>query len=136
MKALTLTQPWADLVASGHKRWETRSWSTNYRGLVAIHAAKGFPKYAQVFASEEMAFGRLAPRIARGAIIAVARIVDVRPTEEVALEIEGLERRLGDYAWGRFAWQLADVVRLDEPIGCKGMLGLWAVPDAIARRLP
>ena len=43
MKALTLTQPWASLVAIGAKRIETRSWSTPYRGLLAIHAAKGFP---------------------------------------------------------------------------------------------
>src|SRR3982751_1322426 len=44
MKALTLTQPWATLVAIGAKRIETRSWSTTYRGEVAIHAAKGFPR--------------------------------------------------------------------------------------------
>src|SRR6476620_4962366 len=41
MKALTLTQPWATLIASGAKRVETRSWGTSYRGPVAIHAAKG-----------------------------------------------------------------------------------------------
>ena len=41
MKALTLTQPWATLVAIGAKRIETRSWATSYRGPLAIHAAKG-----------------------------------------------------------------------------------------------
>lgn len=41
MKALTLTQPWATLIACGAKRIETRSWSTTYRGVIAIHAAKG-----------------------------------------------------------------------------------------------
>ncbi len=40
MKVLTLTQPWATLVAIGAKRIETRSWKTNYRGKLAIHAAK------------------------------------------------------------------------------------------------
>lgn len=44
MKALTLTQPWATLVAIGAKRIETRSWATSYRGPLAIHAAKGFGK--------------------------------------------------------------------------------------------
>jgi activating signal cointegrator 1 len=39
MKAITITQPWATLVAIGAKRIETRSWSTNYRGPLAIHAA-------------------------------------------------------------------------------------------------
>ncbi len=41
MRGLTLTQPWASLVALEAKRIETRSWSTPYRGPIAIHAAKG-----------------------------------------------------------------------------------------------
>lgn len=44
MKALTLWQPWASLVALGVKSIETRSWSTPYRGQLAIHAAKTRPK--------------------------------------------------------------------------------------------
>jgi len=40
MKALTLWQPWASLVATGAKRIETRSCVTKYRGPLAIHAAK------------------------------------------------------------------------------------------------
>jgi hypothetical protein len=44
MKALTLSQPFATLVAIGAKRIETRSWSTNYRGPLAIHAAKTIPR--------------------------------------------------------------------------------------------
>jgi hypothetical protein len=47
MKVLTLTQPWATLVAIGAKRIETRSWSTSYRGPLAIHAAKGYPQEAR-----------------------------------------------------------------------------------------
>lgn len=39
MKALTLYQPWASLIAVGAKRFETRSWPTEYRGRIAIHAA-------------------------------------------------------------------------------------------------
>jgi hypothetical protein len=41
VKALTLTQPWATLVAIGAKRFETRSWRTSHTGPLAIHAAKG-----------------------------------------------------------------------------------------------
>ena len=40
MKAITLWQPWASLLACGAKRYETRSWSTSYRGPIAIHAGK------------------------------------------------------------------------------------------------
>jgi hypothetical protein len=40
MKALTLHQPWATLIALGAKQYETRSWGTDYRGPLAIHAGK------------------------------------------------------------------------------------------------
>lgn len=41
MKILSLWEPWASLMAIGAKKIETRSWSTDYRGWLAIHAAKG-----------------------------------------------------------------------------------------------
>ena len=40
MKALTIRQPWASLIAAGVKTIETRSWRTSYRGPLAIHAGK------------------------------------------------------------------------------------------------
>lgn len=40
MKAITIRQPWASLIAAGVKTIETRSWSTKYRGPLAIHAGK------------------------------------------------------------------------------------------------
>lgn len=44
IKVLSLLQPWATLVAEGLKRVETRSWSTSYRGPIAIHATKKFTR--------------------------------------------------------------------------------------------
>ena len=41
MKILTLKQPWATLVAEGYKKYEFRTWKTNYRGEILIHAGKG-----------------------------------------------------------------------------------------------
>lgn len=125
MKALTLTQPWATLVAIGMKKVETRSWATPYRGPVAIHAAKGFPKSAQAFAAEERALGRLPSRVPLGVVIAVVRLVDIRRTENFAMEISALERRFGDYSSGRWAWVLEDVNLFSEPIPAIGHLGLW-----------
>ena len=43
MKALTIWQPWASLIARGVKQYETRSWATKYRGPIAIHAAMKNP---------------------------------------------------------------------------------------------
>lgn len=53
MKALSLLQPWASLVAIGAKRIETRSWSTRYRGPLAIHASAGFPPTCRKLCAEE-----------------------------------------------------------------------------------
>lgn len=44
MKVITLIQPWATLIALGEKQIETRSWSTKYRGEIAIHAGKKIDK--------------------------------------------------------------------------------------------
>lgn len=38
MKALTIKEPWASLIINGYKKYEFRSWKTNYRGKVLIHA--------------------------------------------------------------------------------------------------
>lgn len=125
MKTLTLTQPWASLVALGHKQVETRSWRTKYRGPLAIHAAKGFPRHARDFAATERAIGRLDRRIPLGAIVCTATIKDCVPTQEVADSLSGLERHLGDYSYGRWAWLLTDINPLVEPVFVRGALGLW-----------
>jgi activating signal cointegrator 1 len=106
LKALTLTQPWATLVAIGAKRIETRSWRTSYRGPLAIHAAKGFPKWARATVRDDWDFFsvlkpdhaaflksngvRLIPsevgyracaELAIGAVIAIGNLVDCLPIE-------------------------------------------------------
>lgn len=133
MKAITITQPWASAIALGIKHVETRSWRTPYRGPLLIHAAKGFPPYAREFAEVERALGRVSARVPLGAVVAVARLADVRPTEDVALEVPPLERLYGDYTPGRWAWMLDDVRPLGEPIPCKGALGLWTPDDELCR---
>lgn len=87
MKALTLTQPWASLVAIGEKRIETRSWKTSYRGPLAIHAAKRMPADA-IDICERPPFREALRRhiwgpsgMPCGSVIATARLVDCRPIE-------------------------------------------------------
>ena len=129
MKALTLTQPWATLVALGHKQVETRSWRTSYRGPLAIHAAKGFPASARQFAEEERAIGRIPARLPRGAVVCTVDLVDCQPTEWLTGEqrVSALERHLGDYRSGRWAWLFdpASLHVLGVPVPAKGALGLW-----------
>ena len=46
MKVLTIKQPWASLIIEGYKEYEFRSWKTNYRGELLIHAGKSIDKEA------------------------------------------------------------------------------------------
>lgn len=131
MKALSLTQPWATLIALGHKKVETRGWSTLYRGTIAIHAAKAMDTDARQLAHAEFRAGRLPviEELPRGVVIATARLVRIRPTEGLRLELGLDEIRLGNYAPGRFAWFLEGVVQLEKPVPARGKLGLWERED-------
>ncbi|MDE2096721.1 MAG: ASCH domain-containing protein [Patescibacteria group bacterium] len=164
MKALSLVQPWASLVALGCKRIETRSWATRYRGEIAIHASKRWTRDERDLCSEEpfaraLYLGMNVPsasvvvaRMPLGAIVVVAHLIDVLPTDDLvfsagqlrSLEYDpddgyfpvGLhEADFGNYQPGRFAWLLSDVRRLPEPIPCKGALNLWEVPPDVEARI-
>jgi len=141
VKILTLTQPWATLVAIGAKTYETRNWSTSFRGPIGIHAAKGLagmdshqfqrlcntPPFWDVLQHTEYAAGMvLSQLLPRGAIIAVCTLVDVVPTRAIPWGVLSQhELAFGDYSAGRFAWELRNVRRLSEPIPARGALGLW-----------
>jgi hypothetical protein len=135
VKTLTLTQPWATLVAIGAKRIETRSWGTNYRGPVAIHAAKGFPEWAQTACLDEPFFTALtagrgtsnALDLPRGVVVATCRLVAVHPVASANLRPWAAEHEFefGDYSVGRYAWLLDEVEPLPEPVPARGALGLW-----------
>lgn len=146
MKALSLIQPWATLIAIGAKRIETRSWSTEYRGPIAIHASKWMTpsgKYVSADVEDYLAWSYREPfatqltmagierikDLPSGAIVATARLVDVVRTETIRHGLGELEREFGDYRPGRFAWRLADVRRLGTPVPYRGFPGLWELPD-------
>lgn len=143
MKALTIKQPWASLVALGEKRFETRSWQTHYRGPIAIHAGKTIDKEA---CNVTEIIGALLKHgikcyndLPTGSVIAIAELVDCHKIrhdyypyneEEMAVTENGLvikddEYWFGDYTPGRFAWELTNVRFLDKPIPAKGQLNLW-----------
>jgi hypothetical protein len=74
MKAITIWQPWASLIACGTKKYETRSWPTKYRGPIAIHAAAKEPRTLPQEVRE--ALDQL-DEVPLGAIIATAELVNV-----------------------------------------------------------
>jgi hypothetical protein len=150
VKALTITQPWATLIAQGQKRIETRSWSTNYRGPLAIHAGKNLPGWVADFVRSVPEFTTVLgdlfdPRkqvlgdLPRGCIVATCQLVAVK---FIPLDCDGWdwigpsgrrfdytitdrERAFGDFTVGRYAWLLGDVRPLEQPIFVRGALGLW-----------
>lgn len=132
MKALTLHQPWATLVAEGLKIYETRSWTTNYRGPIAIHAGK----HVDLDACEQSDLIRCtlyqlgidnALLLPRGEVIAVGELVDVIPTEVAWNRVSGEELGFGNFAPGRFAWRINGVRKVSGKISCRGMQGLFTV---------
>jgi hypothetical protein len=139
MKALTLMQPWASLVAIGAKRLETRSWQTRHRGKLAIHAAKNFPSNARHLCHQEPFRTVLAQagisgsdQLPRGVVLATCELVMiVRGGRPAALAVAALlpisphELWFGDFSPGRYAWVLDDVEPLAAPVRARGALGLW-----------
>ncbi len=148
MKALTITQPWATLIAIGAKRFETRSWSTPYEGPLAIHAGKGLKPVGgerglrdlcatEPFREVLTDAGYADPRdLPRGRVVAIARFewcIETTTALDLARSWSHLpdpaehEEAFGDYGPGRFAWALGDVEQnLSAPI--RGELGLWLPP--------
>ncbi len=145
MKAITLYQPWASLCSSGAKKYETRSWATDYRGPIAIHAGMKKPssiwRVIEGIIDEVRAdLGIVDPdNLPRGEIIAIAELVDcriigLRDDKEITLVglggkedicVRGNEIKFGDYTPGRFGWILENVQVLKNPIPVKGHQKLW-----------
>lgn len=129
MKAISLHQPWASLVAMGLKRVETRSWPTRHRGWIAIHAAKRWSRSQRV---ASVGFLGSDPDIPLGAVVAIARVSDCVLMTPALIESQTpRELAVGDWTAGRWAWLLEDVRRLRDPVPFVGRQGLFTVPDAI-----
>lgn len=132
MKALSLRQPWATLVAIGAKKIETRSWRTGYRGPLAIHASATFgPTETHLCDGEPFHCALLSiGSMPLGAVVAIVDLVDVEAITAANTPQEP-ERSFGDYGPGRWAWRLENVRRLAPAIAVRGHLGLWTweIPD-------
>lgn len=138
-RALTITQPWATLVAIGAKRVETRSWETPYRGWLAIHSSKAFPKHCQALCTDDRNYNmallyagyKNLSELPLGKIIALAKLIDCDSTNSWTPAQGSREYEFGDYRPGRWAWKLIKPTILPEPITIKGQLGIWRLPTPI-----
>jgi hypothetical protein len=132
LKAITLIQPWATLI-------ETRSWSTKYRGELAIHAGKEVDLEACELPLIKEALkkhGYTSPdQLPTSAILTICNLFDCvqmkeRPgyTYPVILpgyKLSSKEIQFGYYAPGRYAWVLANNRPMKVPVPAKGKQRLW-----------
>lgn len=153
MRALSLWQPWASLMALGAKRIETRSWWTRRRGDVVICAAKNWNRTVRdtiaspVFASELRRAGlteddlrgvcghalcvvelRTCARIDNNSVTAPFILINGKDSYEVFQTPHELE--FGDYSHGRFAWLTDNLRVLRKPVPIIGKQGLWKLSAA------
>lgn len=155
MKALTIWQPWASLIAHDIKSYETRAWRPPESVIgerIAIHAGRtdrGLDTYASTCHLDHATCERTAAltrlvqhgcnlyNLPRGSIIATATIAFALATDgDLARDILPTERALGDWGPHRWAWRLTDHHVLKHPIPCAGSQGLWDVPASITLPLP
>lgn len=145
MKCISLWQPWAQLMVIGAKKIETRSWPTDHRGSLLIHAGTKATK-GQIEICHEEPF-RSALRqsgIARwqdlplGAVIGRVELVDcLRMTESdegpgTMVPPPGAERRFGIYAPGRFGWVTEKAQHFAKPIPYRGLQRIFNIhPEAL-----
>ena len=133
MRALTVWQPWATLIAERHKKNETRSWPTKIRGDVAIHAAKKpFKEVIKVMhpnsikTISNLLYPFSLERLPFGYILAFGNLVDCKLiTEEFIETLSPVELLLGDYTLGRYAWIWKDIRPFKSPIQARGDQGFW-----------
>ncbi|MAG27179.1 ACP synthase [Candidatus Pacearchaeota archaeon] len=116
MKALSLKQPYAELVVSGRKKVELRKWNTKFRGEFLIHASKIPDKNAM------KAFGF--DKLPLGCIVGKAEITRVKKYQDVDEFNKDKELHLASQEWGNYGFVLENVKRMKE-VPCKGKLGFW-----------
>ncbi len=122
MKALTIKQPWAQLIIEGYKKYEFRSWKTKYRGKILIHAGMSLEKdMALRFKDYNLSY-------TMGAIIGEATLEDCILVDE---KFNEELKRIDPIVYGRsnhvetYAWKLTNIKKYEKPIEIKGQLGLW-----------
>lgn len=123
IKALTVQQPFAELIAKGEKLVENRTKSIEYRGKLAIHAAKR----SRYLSSKNLL------NYETGRVVAISELVDCIRIEEIERHEENLakhgytveEIRDHEYSHGPYLWVLKNTIRVFPTIEAKGNQSLW-----------
>jgi hypothetical protein len=129
VQVLSVRQPWAWAIARGRKTVENRTWSTSYRGPLAIHT----PMRVDLDACASPLIRTAGwdpddPVAAIGGIVAVVHLADV-----CTVSPSGHGCDCGEWATvGCYHWLIADARPLPRPVMALGQLGLWEPAPAPA----
>ncbi len=151
MRALTVQQPWAWAIVHGGKDVENRTQAWGYRGPLAIHAGarvseRGVEMVPRLIGAQSLLLGADVAREVmaaeaqlQGAIIGVVDLVEIHPAELGATCSAWAESSYAEHG-GRTRRDvvhlvLANARPLQEPIPCKGRLGLWTPPADVLEQL-
>lgn len=120
MKALSLKQPYAELVVSGRKTIELRRWNTHFRGSFLIHASQSVDKEAM----KRFGFSDLP----KGCIVGKAELIDVKKYKNDEEHRSDKDKHLASSTWGEYGFVLKNAERI-PPVKCKGALNFWETPQ-------
>ena len=124
MKAITIKQPFASMIAAGIKEYEFRTWKTNYRGEILINAGKGIDKKAM---NKFADYGLEYPS---GCIVAKARLTECIKVDEAFRELLKEKNALvynsiiKHKEWEGYAFKLENIEKTPL-IPVKGKLSIW-----------
>ena len=127
MRALTICQPYAELIVRGDKPIENRHWATAYRGMLAIHAGKSLQWYDQEVDGD--LYGLHLTDLVLGAVVGTATLAACLHIDR-AWPQRWRHLRDHEHASGPWCWILEDVKRFPEPVPCRGAQGLWEWGDS------
>jgi predicted transcriptional regulator len=116
MKALSLKQPFAELILQGRKKIELRKWNTKFRGEFLIHASKSVDKKAM------QEFGFL--NLPTGCIVGKAELIEVKHYLNKEEHQKDNNLHLASSDWGKYGFILVNVKRVKN-IPCNGSLNFW-----------
>lgn len=138
MKCLTIYQPWASLIVLGAKTHETRTWKTQHRGPLLIHAGRRFLDAARDITALEPfhtplreAGYPMASDLPLGAIVGMVELIDCKDVEEIRDGLSQTERDFGDFRNGRWAWILGSPVKFSQPVIYQGKQGIFDIDDRL-----
>jgi hypothetical protein len=129
MKALTVCQPYAEMIVRGVKPIENRTWPTGYRGELLIHAGKS---QAWLDPDDIATY----PTMKFGAVVGVAQLVACLNLEHPATWPAAYQHlATHKHANGPWCWVLENVRPLTEPLECRGAQGPWLPPTWLVARV-